>query len=194
MILWSNLLSAPLTVVLYMLSSVIQEAHASRYKDSMHLEAFDKAVKNYRQRVQYKNPVSESHGLAQADASSCSQDNELSSEHIHSQGNSDTENSKKSVSESHTEDTDAQKSLKTLLGHVLQQAKILHKCSLYYVDGGNILDIQGGGSSEAIANRVSDVLRRQLDDVAVSGSIGKATREEVLQDSDARHVSDVFGT
>lgn len=87
----------------------------------------------------------------------------------------------------------AQKSLETLLSHVLHHAITLHKCSWYYADGGNILDIQEDGSSEAIASQVHDALRRQLDDVAVSGGpIGKATKEELLQDADARHVSHVL--
>ena len=113
-----------------------------------------------------------------------------SSTHIPSQANADTENSKNSASESNTQ---SQKLLETLLGHVLHQAKAPHKCSWYYVDGGNISDIQRGGSSDAIATRVSDVLTSQLDDVAASSDISKATRAEVLQDSDARHVSDFFG-
>lgn len=178
---------------------VIQQAHASKYKGSIHIAAFDKAVKRYRlkcyrRRVQYKQPVSgpcdQGHTSIRTDPSLCPQNNgsrpHPSSAHLLSQANAGDENSEKTTAELHTE------ALQVLLGHVLYEANRLHKCSWYYVDGGNILDIQGGSGSEAIASRVSDILSRQLDDVAVSGGIGKATREEVLQDPDARHVGGIF--
>jgi hypothetical protein len=96
---------------------------------------------------------------------------------------------KASIAETHTR---AQESLDALPGHVLRHAETFHTYIRLFVDDGNILDTQRGGSAKAIASggmaEVSSTLRKLLDEIAMLGGIGKATKEEILQDPDARHV------
>jgi len=39
---------------------------------------------------------------------------------------------------------------------------------------------------------ISGSLRKLLDEIAALGGIGKATEQEILQDPDAKHVSDMY--
>jgi potassium channel subfamily K len=175
----------------------------------MHVRAFDKAVKRYRQRVQHVKPVSKSKGrrfhlwghhdtphLAdpplQDKARSASRSSSVFSL---SPTHAAPENDNTSVPDSHTR---AQEHLEALPSDVLRHAKTFHTYIRLFVDDGNILDTKMGGSSKAMTSggmaEVSGTLRKLLDEISVlsGGSIGKAAKEEVLQDPHARHVSTVF--
>jgi potassium channel subfamily K len=79
----------------------------------------------------------------------------------------------------------AQDHLEALPNHVLHQVKSFHQHIRFFVDG-------GGGSGMGMRHRMDDVsesLRRLLDEIASLGGIGRVTKEEILQDEDARHVS-----
>ena len=196
-----NSLDKTVWVVHHLISPVIQEAYRSRYKSAMHIRAFDKAVKRYRQHV---TPVSGNrgrrlhltsvpedpslHSQGKARSVSCS-----SSVFNLSQAQAATDKRNKRISDSHTL---AQESLEALPGHVLQHAKTFHTYIRLFVDDANILNSQNGGNGNPVASggmaEVSGDLRKLLDEIAALGNIGKARKEEILQDPDARHVNPAF--
>jgi hypothetical protein len=90
----------------------------------------------------------------------------------------------------------AQECLEALPRHVLRHAKTFHTYVQLFVDDGNILGTRSGGSTKAMTHggmaEISGSLRKLLDEIAALGGIGKATEQEILQDPDAKHVSDIF--
>ena len=188
-------------------STVIQEAYGSRYKSAVHIRAFDKAVKRYRQRVQHPKPVYGRRGRrlhirgrspALADPSSHAQGKVQSISRSPSamtllRAQSAAEKQKDIVSDVNRR---AQETLEALPGHVLRHAKTFHTYVQLFVDDGNILGTRSGGSTRAMTHggmaELSGTLRKLLDEIAVLGGIGKATEEEILQDPDAKHVGDIL--
>jgi potassium channel subfamily K, other eukaryote len=193
-----NFLDKVAWVIHHLISPVIQEAYRSRYKSAMHIRAFDKAVKRYRQHVApvsgnrgrrlHLTPVPADpslHSQGKARSASCS-----SSVFNLSQAQAAADRQHKRISDSHKR---AQESLEALPGHVLQHAKTFHTYIRLFVDDANILDSQNGGNGNPVASggmaEVSGALRKLLDEIAILGNIGKARKEEILQDPDARHVN-----
>jgi hypothetical protein len=168
----------------------------------MHIRAFDKAVKRYRERIHNAKAISQrksrslhAHGRrtkedpSQGQATSSSRSSSASS---YTQAHAAAVKQKARVTESHAR---AQETLESLPNHVLHHAKTFHTYIRLFVDDANVLDTQSGGSVQAVmsggTDEVSSTLRRLLDRIAVLGGIGKGTKEEILRDPDARHVRDV---
>jgi potassium channel subfamily K, other eukaryote len=185
---------------------VIQEAYSSRYKSAVHIRAFDKAIKRYRQRVQYAKPVYGRRGRRLhirghnplVDLSSNVQGKLRSTSRCPSintlpHPQDATERQKEIVSDSTRR---AQECLEALPRHVLRHAKTFHTYVQLFVDDGNILGTRSGGSTKAMTHgsmaEISGSLRKLLDEIAALGGIGKATEQEILQDPDAKHVSDIY--
>ena len=194
---WNQTLCAQLHIFL-----VIQEAYSSRYKSAMHIRAFDKAVKRYRQRVHLVNPISGRRGRrlhfrgrtteppppqvqGKDRSASCS-----SSTFTLSHAQAAAKKQKLIESGSYVR---AQESLEALPRHVLRHAKTFDTYIRLFVDEGNTLGTRRGTGYRAMTSGgladVSVTLRKLLDDIAVFGRIGKARQEEILQDPDAKHVS-----
>lgn len=76
----------------------------------------------------------------------------------------------------------AQDHLEALPEKVLHHAKLFHQYIRFFVEGGHILHQDG---------EVCDRLRGLLDEIVAMGGIGKVTKDELLQDEDARHVSHI---
>jgi potassium channel subfamily K, other eukaryote len=166
----------------------------------MHIKAFDKAVRRYRQRVQHVKPVSGSSGRhfrlwgrtrTQADPHPPSpgkvrSESRSSSVFTLSPTHVATETDNPSVTHPHTR---AQEALETLPDHVLRHAKTFHTYIQLFVDDGNLRTRRGKGMAGAGMAEINSTLRKLLDEIAILGGIGNATKEEILQDPDARHVS-----
>jgi potassium channel subfamily K len=185
---------------------VIQEAYGSRYKSAVHIRAFDKAIKRYRQRIQYVKPVYGRRGrrlhirghnpLAhlpsnpQAKVPSTSRSPSVNT--LPSPQDA-AEKQKEIVSDSTRR---AQECLEALPRHVLRHAKTFHTYVQLFVDDGNILGTRSGGSTKVMTHsgmaEISGSLRKLLDEIAALGGIGKATEQEILQDPDAKHVGDIY--
>lgn len=88
--------------------------------------------------------------------------------------------------------TRAQGSLEALPGLVLRYAKIFHTYIRLFVDDTKVLEFQNGDipTENSGMNEVCRTLRNLLDEIAALGGIGKAMKEEILQDPNARHVSE----
>ena len=89
------------------------------------------------------------------------------------------EPSQAAVSELHTR---VQDHLQGLPDHVFHHAKIIYQYIRFFVDGGHH-DQEG---------EVSGRLRKLIDEISSLGGIGKVTKDELLQDEAARHVSTVL--
>ena len=172
----------------------------------MHIRAFDKAVKHYRERIHHVKPVSKRKGRrfhlwghhTHAQPDEPPQDKGRSTSPSSSvftlpQTHPAAEEDKSRVSDSHER---AQESLEALPGHVLRHAETFHAYIQLFVNDGHIIDTQKDGRTKAITNggvsHVTGTLRKLLDEIAILGGFGKATKEEILQDPDARHVSISF--
>jgi hypothetical protein len=85
----------------------------------------------------------------------------------------------------------AQERLEALPNHVLRHAKTFHTYIRLFVDDTNTLYTHKGGTARASsgAAELSGPLTRLLDEIAGVGGIGRATKEEILQDPQARHAS-----
>jgi potassium channel subfamily K, other eukaryote len=187
-------------IVRHLCPKVVQDAYGSRFKNAMHIKAFDKAVKRYRQRVQHGDYARGRHfhlrnrTAAAGDPSSPGKvrsKSRSSSAFSLSLAPGALEEHKTIVSESHAR---AQKNMEALPDHVLEHAKTFHAYINMFIDDENILDTTRGGSARAIARGgvgdVDSTLKKQLDEIAILGGIGTGAKEEILQDPDARHVSD----
>lgn len=186
-VVWAILGVGTMTILV----SVVQEAYSSRYKNAVHIRAFNKAVKRYRQRVQRVGSASgrrdhhlrlRSSILDRADPSSLLQEKarpELHSPPVFSFPQAHAGPNK--ISESRAPALEA---LEALPSHVLHHAKTFRTYLRLFVNEGNHARSQGfgGGMTEVSGN-----LRKLLDEIALSGSLGMATKEEILQDRDARH-------
>jgi hypothetical protein len=75
---------------------------------------------------------------------------------------------------------------------VLQHAEAFRTYICLFINDGITLDTQKSVGAGAMASAgmadVGDTLRRLLDEIAMLGGIGKTTKDEILQDPDARHV------
>lgn len=168
----------------------------------MHIKVFDKAVKRYRQQHQQHNAPSAHkghhfhfwghHTHKHPDPPSTSQGKARSSPvltHPRTHTQPAPENVRTAVSDLHAR---ARESLDALPGHVLSHAETFQAYIRLFVDDGNIIDTHRGSSAKALTSagvaEVSGTLRKLLDEIAILGGIGKATKEEILQDPDARHV------
>jgi len=132
--------------------SVLQDAFSSKYKSAVHNGVFENAVKKYRQKMknQSKNKVKEETAKVLTVPSRVrpSAAEELSAR--------------------------AQRSLESLPGKVLEQAKVFHQCIHYLVQG----------EPEGI---VSTDLRSMLDDIGQTRKLDEKMKEEILQDEEARN-------
>jgi len=81
----------------------------------------------------------------------------------------------------------AQAHLEALPGHILHHAKTFRTYVRLFVNDGNHSSTQGDGVGGI--DEVSSTLRGLLDEIALLGGISRATKEEILRDRDARHVS-----
>jgi len=166
--------------------SVLQEAYNSRYRNVLHIGAFDKVVKRYRQKVDHARPARRRrhrlHIRGQGDLPSTSHSS-LNHPYLQAhagapsgQPPTPTQRNQRTTSESHAR---AQDRLEALPGHVIHHVRLFHQYIRFFVDGGHILHGQDG--------EVSDRLRGLLDEIVALGSIGKVTKDELLQDQDTRH-------
>ena len=180
----------------YLRPSVIQDASGSRYQSATYIKVFNKAVKRYRQRTQ-RDLVSGRTGrrsyhrgrpFTQGDPSPRSQGKARSTSHPSSVFPSQARTDE--IASVHRQ---AQESLESLPNHVLRHAKIFHTYIRLIIDDTNTLYTQKGGSArfnDGVPDS-SGLLRRLLDEIAGVGGIGRATKEEILQDPQARHASAV---
>ena len=156
----------------------------------MHSRAFEKAVTRYRKRVQRRLHLQGT--STRADQSELPQANtrlepDFPPAPILSQ--STCPKLQKKSSSVHTR---TQESLETLPGRVLQHAEAFRTYICLFINDGITLDTQKSVGAGAMASAgmadVGDTLRRLLDEIAMLGGIGKTTKDEILQDPDARHV------
>lgn len=88
----------------------------------------------------------------------------------------------------------AQDTLEALPLQVLSHAKAFQNYVRFSEEGAAVLDDHhsDGGSLHEEMSEISNGLRVLLDEIAGAGAnISKATKEEILQDNDARHVRDI---
>lgn len=182
---------------------VVQEAYDSKYKNALHMGKFDKAVKRYRQKTETtRTPPGRRRHRLRAEAAARQGIPPGSSSHsslartLSQKPSIINENLDPNEQNSNEVTARTQESLEALPGHVLHQCKNFHKYIKFFVDGGNILDAEdshhghgpNGGTSGS--SEVSHGLRKLLDEIAGNnGGIGKVTKDEILGDEDARHVS-----
>lgn len=189
-VLISGALICPITLynssVHYLRTSVVQEAYGSRYKNAMHIRAFDKAVKRYREWIHNTKAVAQRKGRRWNNQGHTTAEAEPSQGQARSTSSSSAGKRRADVGESHAR---AQETLESLPNHVLHHAKTFHTYIRLFVDDANVLDSRRGGAKAGTDDEVSVTLRRLLDKIARLGGIGKGTKDEILQDPDARHVS-----
>lgn len=164
---------------------VLQEAYNSRYRNALHVGAFDKAVKRYRQKFDQARPAGRKrhrlHIRRHGDPPSTSHSSLNLHDHAGAPSRTPTQRIQTATHELHAR---AQERLEALPDHVLNHVKLFHRFIRFFVEGGHILH----GHDE----EVSDRLRGLLDEIAALGGIGKVTKDELLQDEDTRHVSVVI--
>jgi potassium channel subfamily K, other eukaryote len=173
-------------------STVIQEAYHGRYKNAVHIRAFEKAVKRYRERIQNAKTLSGRRGRRlnfQGRSNRTAAPADLSQDLARSTPRVSAEYPMANAFESNTR---AQGSLEALPDLVLRYAKIFHTYIRLFVDDTKVLEVQNGNIATVNSgmDEVSHTLRNLLDEIAALGGIGKAMKEEISQDPDARHVSE----
>ncbi|KIM78217.1 hypothetical protein PILCRDRAFT_599929 [Piloderma croceum F 1598] len=193
-VVWAILGVGTMTILI----SVIQDASGSRYQSATYTRVFSKAVKRYRQRTQ-RDLVSGRTGrrsyhrgrtFTQGDPSPRSQGKARST----SYSSSVFPSSQTRTDEIANVHREAQESLEALPNHVLRHAKIFHAYIRLVIDDTNTLYTHKG-SSARVNGDVPDLsghLRRLLDEIAGVGGIGRFTKEEILQDPQARHTLSVL--
>jgi potassium channel subfamily K, other eukaryote len=152
----------------------------------MHIRTFDKAVKRYREWIHNAKTVSQRRGRRWNRQGRTTAEAEPSQGQARSTSRSSAEKQRADAHESHAR---AQETLESLPNHVLHHAKTFHTYIRLFVDDANVLDTRSGGAKGAMDDEVSITLRRLLDKIARLGGIGKGTKDEILRDPDARHVS-----
>lgn len=163
--------------------SVVQEAYNSKYKNALHIGAFDKAVKRYREKAQISRSTRGAKINLRERARS-NADTIVPERDLDPNAESPAESSTQKFDlEMSTRETRAQDKLEALPGAILRQAKTFHKYIRAFVDGGVIPGGEIGRLSE-----VSDGLRGLLDEIAGGGGIGKVSKEEIMQDAEARQI------
>jgi len=160
----------------------------------MHIRVFDKAVKRYRERIHHLKPASRHKGHHFHLWGHRHKHEHLEPPHSSSIATLTQTRiaAEKQISDLTDFHARAHESLHVLPSEVLRHAETFHTYIQLFVNDGNIIDTQRGSGVNAITTggmaEVSSTLRTLLDEIAVLGGIGKAMKEEILQDPQARHV------
>jgi len=173
---WALLGVGTMTIMI----SVLQEAYDSRYKHALHVGAFDKAVKRYRQKADHAKPAGRRHRHVHIHGPGGPPSTSHSSLHTPfgsatPQPQTPIEPSEATVAELQTQ---ALECLEALPEHVFHGVKIIHQYIRFFIDGWH----------HEQEGEVNDRLKKLLGEIAGMGGIGKVTKDELLHDEASRHI------
>lgn len=173
---------------------MLQDAESSRYKSALHSTAFDKAVKNYRQKHTQQFNKSSHLRLHEARLqSNISQPPTAESSVQNDQVNFTGSPIQLSPpSERNVEEVEAaaQAALEQLPLKVIQQARAFRDYLQHFMEHGEVMDDEEDDNSTSL--RIPPETTEILDEMAQAEGIGERLKREILQDDEARNVCALF--